>query len=72
MFPQPVRERDINVTSKKSLKGFIMDFTYNIPGRESNVSALLGGWVDQILTEDEYIVLRTGSRVETLKIKYND
>jgi len=29
-------------------------------------------WVDQVLTEDEFIVFRAGSHVETLKIKYND
>jgi Ala-tRNA(Pro) deacylase len=29
-------------------------------------------WVDQILTEDEFIVFQAGSHVETLKIKYND
>ena len=29
-------------------------------------------WVDQILIEDESIVFRAGSHVETLRIKYND
>jgi Ala-tRNA(Pro) deacylase len=29
-------------------------------------------WVDRVLTEDEFIVFRAGSHVETLKIKYND
>jgi Ala-tRNA(Pro) deacylase len=29
-------------------------------------------WVDQVLTEDEFIVFQAGSHVETLKIKYND
>jgi len=29
-------------------------------------------WVDQVLTEDEMIVFRAGSHVETLKIKYSD
>jgi len=29
-------------------------------------------WVDQILTEDEFIVFQAGSHVETLKIKYSD
>ncbi len=29
-------------------------------------------WVDQVLTEDEFIVFRAGSHVETLKIRYND
>ena len=29
-------------------------------------------WVDQVLAEDELIVFRAGSHVETLKIKYND
>ncbi len=29
-------------------------------------------WVDQVLTEDESIVFRAGSHVETLRIKYND
>jgi Ala-tRNA(Pro) deacylase len=29
-------------------------------------------WVDQVLTEDEFIVFRAGSHVETLKIQYND
>ena len=29
-------------------------------------------WVDQVLTEDEFIVFRAGSHVETLKIKYSD
>ena len=29
-------------------------------------------WVDQILTEDEFIVFQAGSHVETLQIKYND
>ncbi len=29
-------------------------------------------WVDQILAEDERIVFRAGSHVETLKIKYED
>ena len=29
-------------------------------------------WVDQVLTEDEFIVFQAGSHVETLKIKYSD
>ena len=29
-------------------------------------------WVDQILTEDEFIVFQAGSHVETLRIKYSD
>jgi Ala-tRNA(Pro) deacylase len=29
-------------------------------------------WVDQVLTEDEFIVSQAGSHVETLKIKYSD
>ena len=29
-------------------------------------------WVDQVLTEDEFIVFQAGSHVETLKIKYTD
>jgi len=29
-------------------------------------------WVDQALTEDEMIVFRAGSHVETLKIRYED
>jgi Ala-tRNA(Pro) deacylase len=29
-------------------------------------------WVDQVLTEDESIVFRAGTHVETLKIKYKD
>ena len=29
-------------------------------------------WVDKVLTEDEFIVFRAGTHVETLKIKYND
>jgi Ala-tRNA(Pro) deacylase len=29
-------------------------------------------WVDKVLTEDEFIVFRAGSHVETLKIKYSD
>jgi len=29
-------------------------------------------WVDQILTQDDFIVFRAGSHVETLRIKYND
>jgi Ala-tRNA(Pro) deacylase len=29
-------------------------------------------WVDQILTQDEFIVFRAGSHVETLRIKYDD
>jgi Ala-tRNA(Pro) deacylase len=29
-------------------------------------------WVDKVLAEDEFIVFRAGSHVETLKIKYND
>jgi Ala-tRNA(Pro) deacylase len=29
-------------------------------------------WVDQVLNEDEFIVFRAGSHVETLKIKYSD
>jgi Ala-tRNA(Pro) deacylase len=29
-------------------------------------------WVDQALTEDEFIVFQAGSHVETLKIKYSD
>jgi Ala-tRNA(Pro) deacylase len=29
-------------------------------------------WVDQVLTEDEFIFFRAGSHVETLKVKYND
>ncbi|HYA92633.1 MAG TPA: hypothetical protein VEK32_14175 [Thermodesulfobacteriota bacterium] len=29
-------------------------------------------WVDQVLTEEEMIVFRAGSHVETLKIKYDD
>src|SRR4030042_127330 len=29
-------------------------------------------WVDQVLTEDEFIVFQAGSHVETLKIKYRD
>ena len=29
-------------------------------------------WVDQVLTEDDFIVFRAGSHVETLRIKYND
>jgi Ala-tRNA(Pro) deacylase len=29
-------------------------------------------WVDQVLTEDEIIVFRAGSHVETLTIKYDD
>jgi Ala-tRNA(Pro) deacylase len=29
-------------------------------------------WVDQVLTEDEFIVVQGGSHVETLKIKYSD
>lgn len=32
----------------------------------------LGVWVDQVLTEDEFIVFQAGSHVETLKIKYSD
>ncbi len=29
-------------------------------------------WVNQILTQDDFIVFRAGSHVETLRIKYND
>jgi len=29
-------------------------------------------WVDQVLTEDDFIVFRAGSHVETLRIKYSD
>jgi Ala-tRNA(Pro) deacylase len=29
-------------------------------------------WVDQVITEDEFIVFQAGSHVETLKIKYSD
>ncbi len=29
-------------------------------------------WVDQVLTEDDFIVFRAGSHVETFRIKYND
>jgi Ala-tRNA(Pro) deacylase len=29
-------------------------------------------WVDQVLSQDEFIVFQAGSHVETLKIKYND
>ena len=29
-------------------------------------------WGDQILTQDDFIVFRAGSHVETLRIKYND
>jgi Ala-tRNA(Pro) deacylase len=29
-------------------------------------------WVDQVLTEDEFIVFQAGNHVETLKIKYSD
>ena len=29
-------------------------------------------WVDQVLTEDKFIVFQAGSHVETLKIKYSD
>ena len=29
-------------------------------------------WVDQVLTEDEFIVFQAGSHVETLRIKYSD
>jgi Ala-tRNA(Pro) deacylase len=29
-------------------------------------------WVDRVLTEDESIVFRAGSHVETLRIKYSD
>ena len=29
-------------------------------------------WVDQVLTEDEFIFFRAGSHVEILKIRYND
>jgi Ala-tRNA(Pro) deacylase len=29
-------------------------------------------WVDQVLTQDEFIVFQAGSHVETLKIKYSD
>jgi Ala-tRNA(Pro) deacylase len=29
-------------------------------------------WVDQVLTEDEFIIFQAGSHVETLKIKYSD
>ena len=29
-------------------------------------------WVDKVLTEDESIVFRAGSHVETLRIKYSD
>jgi Ala-tRNA(Pro) deacylase len=29
-------------------------------------------WVDQVLTQDEFIVFQAGSHVETLRIKYSD
>ncbi len=29
-------------------------------------------WVDQVLTEDKFIVFQAGSHVETLKVKYSD
>jgi hypothetical protein len=56
MFPQPVKERDINRRSKKNLMSFVINFSYNIPRRESNVSSPSGDWVDQVLAGDEFNV----------------
>ena len=54
------------------------DFEELFPDCEVGAMPLFGNlyhlevWVDQVLTEDEFIVFQAGSHVETLKIKYND
>jgi Ala-tRNA(Pro) deacylase len=54
------------------------DFEELFPDREVGAMPPFGNlyhievWVGQVLTEDEMIVFRAGSHVETLKIKYDD
>jgi hypothetical protein len=60
------------VSNKKLPKVLIMNFSYNILRRESNVSAPIERWVDETLIQNELIVFQQGSFVETLGIKYND
>jgi NADP-dependent 3-hydroxy acid dehydrogenase YdfG len=42
------------------------------PSNVSNVFDLLEGWVDQVLTEDEEVVVRAGSFAKALKMKDHD